>query len=57
VQQLNSHEYYVTRAQASRRLAERAASPYIAAIHSDLASRYEHTADKLARTPETSDRS
>ena len=39
--QLNTYDYYVMRAEHSRDLAQRAASPGIAAIHHDLAERYD----------------
>lgn len=39
--QSNHREYYVARAASSRELAQRAADPAIAAIHVDLAERYE----------------
>ena len=39
--QSNHHSYYRTRAKVSRELAQRAVSPGIAAIHSELATRYE----------------
>lgn len=41
-------DYYAERANVSRDLARRATAPNIAAIHNDLASRY----DALARRPE-----
>ena len=47
--QLNHQDYYVTRAATSRALALRAADPSIAAIHADLAKRY----DILAAQPES----
>jgi hypothetical protein len=37
----NNQEYYLSRATTSRQLAERAIDPSIAAIHTDLATRYE----------------
>ena len=40
----NDHDYYLARAKASRELALRAASPAAAAIHSELAQRYEAAA-------------
>lgn len=46
--QPNHQDYYVARAASSRGLAERAADPMIAAIHAELASRY----DLLAAQPE-----
>lgn len=39
-----NHRYYTARAKAARRLADRAASPYIAAIHHDLARLYDTVA-------------
>ncbi len=42
--QRNHHEYYIARAEACRQLAERAVSPAIAAIHAELATRYEEVA-------------
>jgi hypothetical protein len=38
------YEYYVSRATSCRRLAERASDPSIAAIHIDLATRYDRLA-------------
>lgn len=49
---LNNREYYLSRVEKCRSLAERAASPQIAAIHSELATRYERTLSTMA--PETS---
>lgn len=46
--QPNDQEYYVARAASSRDLAQRAATPMIAAIHVELAIRY----DVLAAQPE-----
>lgn len=46
--QLNHHDYYLTRAAASRDLAGRAADPAVAAIHAEFATRY----DLLAAQPE-----
>jgi len=40
-------EYYTERARAERELSERATDPLIAAIHAELANRYE----KMARAP------
>lgn len=45
---LNDAEYYVARAAASRQLAQRATSPAIAAIHDEMASKYESTAAQMA---------
>ena len=42
--QLSNHECYVARATSSRGLAQRAASPVVAAIHEEMASRYDSTA-------------
>lgn len=42
----NDREYYVARAASSRNLAQRAANPAIAAIHADLAERYEALAER-----------
>ena len=39
--QLNDHDFYLVRAQASRKLARQAVDPAIAAIHFELASRYD----------------
>lgn len=47
--QLNHHEYYLTRAKTSRELAQQAASPAIAAIHSEMATRYENMVAQLGR--------
>lgn len=44
--QLNHHQYYVARAAAARELAQRAVNPAIAAIHVELANRYELVADQ-----------
>lgn len=44
--QLNHQDYYFTRAKASRELAQQAVNPAIAAIHSELATRYD---DMVAR--------
>lgn len=46
--ELNHHEYYVGRANASHALARTAASPYIADIHAELAARYESLATQTA---------
>lgn len=46
--QLNHQNYYRERAKASRDLAEQAANPAIAAIHSEFAARY----DKMAAQSE-----
>ena len=46
--QPNNQEYYVVRAAASRDLAQRAGNPTIAAIHAELATRY----DSLAAQPD-----
>jgi hypothetical protein len=48
---LNRKSYYTTRAQQSRELANRAISPPIAAIHLELAEKY----DMLAARPEAID--
>ena len=48
--QLNTYDYYVMRAEHSRELSQRAASPAIAAIHRHLAERY----DSLVAESETS---
>lgn len=45
---LNFREYYLARAETSRRLAEQAASPNVAAIHAELAERYRLTAAQAA---------
>jgi hypothetical protein len=47
----NNLEYYVNRAISCRQLAERATDPAIAAIHVDLATRYE----SLAAEPRSND--
>ena len=44
VNQPDHRDYYIGRAAASRQLAQRAANPAIAAIHTDLAIRYERLA-------------
>jgi len=41
--QLNNHEYYVARAESAREMAQRAVNPAIAAIHTQMATRYEIT--------------
>jgi hypothetical protein len=41
---IDIRDYYVGRAEAARRMAEQAASPNIAAIHLELADRYEAVA-------------
>lgn len=48
--QLDNHDYYLARAGTARKLAQRAASASVAAIHADLASRYEATVAELERT-------
>ena len=48
--QHNHHDYYLTRAKASHDLAQRAVSPAIAAIHAELAARYEIMVAKLQET-------
>lgn len=57
VNQLNHHDYYLTRAQASRALSHQASNPKIAAIHSELASRYDSLVAQFeqpgANTPTT----
>lgn len=40
--------YYLSRAAASRGLAQRAANPMIAAIHADLAARYDALIEQTA---------
>lgn len=40
----NNKDYYVARAAVSHRLARKAINPTIAAIHADLADRYERLA-------------
>ncbi len=47
--QLNHHDYYLARAEASRGLAHRAADPMIASIHFELATRYDSVAARLDR--------
>ena len=49
--QQSDQDYYVARAATSRDLAKRAADPASAAIHAELAIRY----DKLAVRPERQD--
>ena len=46
--QPNYQTYYVSRAAASRGLAQRAANPMIAAIHADLATRYDALIEQTA---------
>lgn len=46
--QLNDRDYYARRAATARNLAQRAADPAIAAIHAELAHRY----DLLVAQPE-----
>lgn len=43
----NNQDYYEVRAATSRRLAAKATSPAIAAIHEELARRYEFLAEQL----------
>lgn len=45
----DNRRYYTARAEAARRLADRAASPYIAAAHNELARLYETVAQCSAR--------
>ena len=45
--QSNHPSYYRTRAETSRELAQRAVHPSIAAIHSELATRYETLVTEL----------
>ena len=47
--QLNHYDYYVTRAQVSRDLSQRASNPSIAVVHSELAMRYENLAAQHER--------
>lgn len=47
--QLNHHDYYLARAAASRDLAERAGASKVAAIHAELAARYETMAAQPER--------
>ena len=47
--EFNNHRYYLTRANAARELARRAADPAIAAIHRDMANRYETTAAQIGQ--------
>ena len=51
--QLNHQDYYLTRAKASRELAEQAADPAIAGIHSEMASRYDEMVARLERNDGT----
>lgn len=53
--QLN-HDYYTARAVFSRELAQRAASPNVAAIHQELASRYDSIAAGVRRSMTHPDR-
>lgn len=46
----NNRSYYACRAEASRALAERAVNPEIAAIHTELATRYEALVIETQRT-------
>jgi hypothetical protein len=48
---LNDHDYYVARAKTCREMAARAASPAIAAIHAELATRYEAGAAGYVNRP------
>lgn len=41
--ELNHRDYYIGRADVSRRLAQQATNPQIAAIHREFANRYEAT--------------
>lgn len=50
--QLNHYRYYVARAAAARNLAQRAVDPAIAAIHAELADRYELVADQTGQDSE-----
>ncbi len=47
--EFNNHGYYLARASAARDLAQRAANPAIAAIHQEMASRYDHTAAQIGQ--------
>ena len=47
--EFNNHGYYLARASAARELAQRAANPDIAAIHREMASRYEITAAQIGQ--------
>lgn len=48
-------DYYLARAATARELAERAADPQVAAIHTDFATRYDELAAKPdCRNPATS---
>lgn len=49
--ELNHQEYYVSRATSCRQMASQAIDPMIAAIHTDLAARYE----RLAAEPRSND--
>lgn len=49
--QLNHQEYFRSRAATSRELAERAASPKVAAIHQELAMRYETLSVEFGHAP------
>ena len=51
--QLNHQDYYLTRARASRQLAQQAADPAIAGIHSEMASRYDDMVAQFERNDAT----
>ncbi len=50
--QPNYQDYYISRAAASRSLAQRAADPMIAAIHAELADRYDVLVAQTSRRPD-----
>lgn len=47
-----NQEHYAARAAAARNMARRAATPAVAAIHAELASRYEQLASRPDRNNE-----
>lgn len=51
--QLNHQDYYLTRAKASRELAQQALNPAIAGIHSEMASRYDDMVAQLERNDDS----
>lgn len=55
--QTNHRDYYRSRAEASRDLAQRATDPSVAAIHIEMAIRYDGIATQLDARPDTMQRS
>lgn len=50
MQHLNHQDYYLARAKAAHEAARRAVNPAIAAIHLDMADRYERAVSELQDT-------